>query len=127
MVTGYSITSLDIDIDNPTNVAAADTANILTTYHHPQMSHHHVHVPTMDIPNAAIKNHTSTPDAASYLHSLKIPTSYFWILEPSFPLLCNEGTVIFYSSHCSNLWFPFPCNEDNLVLSDLPSTAPFQI
>ena len=80
-----------------------------------------MYVPTMDIPNAAIKKHTSMLDVASYLHSLKpcIYTSYF-DLEPSFPHLCTEGIVIFYSYNCNYLWFPLLCNKDYLVLSDLP-------
>ena len=41
-------------------------------------------------------------------------------LEPSFPLLCNEGIVIFHSYNCNYLWFPLLCNKDNFVLSDLP-------
>ena len=41
-------------------------------------------------------------------------------LKPLFPLLCNEGIVIFYSYNCNYLWFPLLCNKDYLVLSDLP-------
>ena len=60
-------------------LTTANTANIPTTHHCHQTSHHDVHAPTMDIPNAAIRNHMSIPDVASYLHDLKLLlyTSYF--------------------------------------------------
>ena len=60
-------------------LTAADTTNILTTHHCHQTSHHDMHAPTMDIPNAAIRNHMGMPDVASYLHGLKLLlyTSYF--------------------------------------------------
>ena len=98
-------------------LTAADTT--LTTHHCHQTSHHDMHAPTMDILNAAIRNHMGMPDVASYLHGLKLLlyTSYFWILEPLFLLLCNKGIVIFYTFHCSNLWFPLLCNKDTLILS----------
>ena len=66
--------------------------------------------------------HTTTPDAAYYLHSLKLPYIPFIFSNLTFvPTFVQQRYILFFISFftCINYWFPLLCNGDTLILSDL--------